>query len=143
MPTYVVTTHPNRLSTSQKAAIVAKISEIHSVEGGGVPQWLVQVIFNEVPSGNWFINKRLVPTDQIWVRGDIRAGRSEAQKARMCERVMAECAAATDMDKSFWWVYICDADKTAEFGSVLPEPGGEKEWIEGIDKEVRERYGLY
>ena len=143
MPTYVVTTHQNRLDATQKQSVVNAISQIHSEEGGNVPQYLVQVIFKSVEEGSWFINKQLVPKDQIWVRGDIRAGRSDEQKTRMCERMMNECAAAVGMERSYWWIYICDADKTAEFGSVLPKPGEEDAWVKGLGKEVRDRYGLY
>lgn len=75
MPTYVVSTHSDLFDVAQKGEIVKKISQIHSEEGGNVPQFLVQVIFNEVKEGNWFVNKMPVPSEQIWIRGDIRAGR--------------------------------------------------------------------
>ncbi len=61
----------------------------------------------------------------------------------MCERMTAECSQATGIEPSYWWVYICDADKTSEFGRVLPKPGEEKEWVASLDKDVRDRYGLY
>ncbi len=67
MPTYVVTVATGRFDASQKQAMVDRITQIHSQEGGNVPQYLVQVIFNEVTAGNHFINKRLVPADQVWV----------------------------------------------------------------------------
>ena len=56
--------------------------------------------------------------------------------------VMEECAKAIGVEKSYIWVYICDADKTAEFGAVLPEPGQEKAWVEKLPKEVKQRYGI-
>lgn len=115
MPTYVVTTTPSRLTRDQKQIIVNNISRIHSQEGGNVPEWLVQVIFKTVEKGDIYINKQPFD-DQIWIRGDIRAGRSDEQKTKMCERMMRECAEAIGVDKSFVWVYVCDADKTAEFG---------------------------
>ena len=87
MPTYVVTTTTGRLNKPQKEAIVQNITRIHSKEGGNVPEWLVQVIFKEVEKGSIYINKRN-QDDQIWIRGDIRAGRSDAQKTAMCERSM-------------------------------------------------------
>lgn len=55
---------------------------------------------------------------------------------------MNECAQAIGIDKSYIWVYICDAEKTAEFGAVLPEPGQEKAWAQALPSEVRERYGI-
>jgi phenylpyruvate tautomerase PptA (4-oxalocrotonate tautomerase family) len=142
MPTYVCTTTSGRLNKRQKEQIVQNVTRIHSQEGGNVPEWLVQVIFKEVERGNIFINKRNAD-DQVWIRGDIRAGRTDQQKTAMAERMMNECAEAIGIDKSYIWVYICDAEKTAEFGSILPEPGQEKAWVEKLPKEVRDRYGLY
>ena len=142
MPTYVCTTTTGRLNKDQKEQIVHKVTRVHSQEGGNVPEWLVQVIFKEVERGNIYINKRNAE-DQVWIRGDIRAGRSDAQKTAMAERMMNECAEAIGIDKSYIWVYICDADKTAEFGQVLPEPGQEEAWVAKLPKEVRDRYGLY
>lgn len=141
MPTYVVTHHTNRLQPAQKTNIVRAITQIHSQEGRA-PQYLVQVIFNPIPAGDWFINARPVPADQIWIRGDIRPGRTEEQKNRLCERMTAECAAAVGIEGSYVWVYIVDADKTSEFGKVLPKPGEEAKWLEEIDGSVRERYGF-
>ncbi|KAK5170959.1 uncharacterized protein LTR77_004103 [Saxophila tyrrhenica] len=143
MPTYTCTCSAGRLSPTEKQSIVNSITKVHSEEGGNVPQYLVQVVFNELAPGNHFINKRLVPKDQLWVNGLIRAGRSDAQKTAMVKRIMSECSEAMGVDPSFVWAYICDAEKTAEFGSVLPEPGQEKAWVEAIPKEVRDRYGLY
>ena len=57
--------------------------------------------------------------------------------------MMNECAEATGIENFFFWVYICDADKTAEFGSILPKPGEEEAWVARLPKEVRDRYGLY
>ena len=143
MPTYVCTVAKDRLNADQKTEIVKRLSKVHSQEGGGVPEYLVQVIFNELEPGNHFINKRPVSEDQIWIRGDIRAGRTDEQKTAMAEGMMAECSEAVGIDRSFLWVYICDAEKTAEFGSILPKPGEEEAWVAKLPKEVRDRYGLY
>ena len=56
---------------------------------------------------------------------------------------MRECASATEIEHFFFWVYICDAEKTAEFGSILPNPGEEEAWVKQLSKEVRDKYGLY
>ena len=143
MPTYTCTSTSGRLSSSEKQKLVNRITKIHSQEGGNVPEYLVQVIFHTLPPGDHFINKSLVPKDQIWINGIIRGGRSDAQKTAMVTRMMNECAEAIGVDRSYVWAYICDAEKTAEFGAVLPEPGKEKEWVEAIPREVRERYGMY
>lgn len=119
------------------------ITAIHAKEGGNVPQYLVQVVFHELKPGNHFINKRPVPAEQIWVNALIRAGRTEEQKDAIATRIMNECATALSIDSSYIWVYVNDADKTAEFGKILPKPGGEKEWLKSIPHDVRSRYHMY
>jgi len=143
MPTYVVRTYPGRLDAEQKQAFVDSITRTHAEEAGGVPQWLVSVIFEEVAKDSWFINKKPAPAEQIWVRGDIRGGRTDAQRQSICKRITAECAPHAKVDSSYIWVYICDIEAASEFGAVLPEPGQEKAWVENLGKDVRERYGLY
>ena len=141
MPTYVCHIAPGRLSGSQKAEVVKAISNIHSKEGKA-PAYLVQVIFNEVPPENRFINGRPVTRDEIWINGVIRAGRTDEQKTTMAQRMVNECAAACGIDESFVWVYVSDLAKAAEFGSVLPEPGEEKEWFAALPEDVKQRYDL-
>lgn len=143
MPTYIVNTSPNRLSMGVKQSIVDALTRIHSEEGGGVPQYLVQVMFNEVLPENRYINKKQVPNDQVWIRGDIRGGRTDAQKTAMAERMMLETAEAIGIDRSYVWVYISDLEKAAEFGQVLPAPGEEEAWIAKIPQEVKDRYGMH
>ena len=107
------------------------------------PQYLVHVVFNEIPAANRYINKRQVPDQQVWIYGHIRSGRTDAQKTKMVERLMSECSEATGIERSYIWAYINDVAKAAEFGQVLPAPGeNEKEWEEAIPKDVRERYGF-
>ncbi len=142
MPTYVLHSISNQLNATQKADIVDKVTQIHHEETGA-PAYLVGVIFSEVIPGNWFINRRPVPREQIWIRADIRSGRTDAQKTRLCHRLTMECAEVAGIDASYWRVYICNTDKTSGFGSVLPKPGEEEEWVATLDKDVRDRYGLY
>ena len=163
MPSYVVTTSHARLSPTQKQGVVDAVTLVHHEEAD-VPAYLVQVIFHELPpttatntttttkdhqpasSSNHhyhYINRRPVSLDQIWIRGDIRTGRTDAQKTHMVERMLESCSRAAGIDPSYLWVYLCDIPKMAEFGSVLPDPGGERDWVETLGRGVRERYGLY
>lgn len=141
MPTYICTAAPSRFTPAQKSAVVNAITTIHSEEGKA-PAYLVHVLFNEIEPSNRFINRRPVSEDDIWIHGHIRAGRTEEQKATMATRMTDECARVMEVDKSFVWVYISDLAQAAEFGSLLPAPGAEKEWFEKLPREVKDRYGL-
>jgi len=139
MPTYVCATAANRLTTEQKQAVTKLLTSVHSEEAHA-PRLIVQVIFQELAPGQHFINETPVTRDQIWIRADIRAGRTDEQKTRMIRRIVDLVSAATDIDSSYLWVYICDIPKMAEFGSVMPNPGEEAAWVEALPAEVKQRY---
>ncbi|RFU34990.1 hypothetical protein B7463_g1353, partial [Scytalidium lignicola] len=141
MPTYVCTAAAGRLNSEQRQGIVKALTTIHSEEAH-VPNFLAQVIFHEVLPGQHFINEIPVSTNQIWIRGDIRAGRTDEQKTTMLSRMVKLSSEASGIDPSFFWVYLCDIPKMAEFGSIMPDPGGEAEWIASLPQEVKERYQL-
>lgn len=141
MPTYICTVAPGRFSDANKTAVVDAITRLHS-EIGAAPAYLVHVIFNEVDPSNRFINSRRVSSDEVWIHGHIRSGRTDEQKAEMATRMTAECAEGFGLDKSFVWVYITSLDCASEFGSLLPAPGEERDWYAALPPAVKERYGL-
>ena len=66
MPTYVVTSTPQRLSKENKAAIASHITDIHcSVTGA--PRYFVQILFNDVPSENYFLSGKMLEEDNIYI----------------------------------------------------------------------------
>jgi phenylpyruvate tautomerase PptA (4-oxalocrotonate tautomerase family) len=142
MPTYVCTTATNRLSVDQKKAVIKLLTTVHSEETD-TPRLVVQVIFHELPVGQHFINEIPVSRDQIWIRADIRAGRTDEQRTKMITRIVNLASSATNIDASYFWVYICDIPKMAEFGSVMPNPGGEAAWVTALPDSVKERYQFY
>jgi hypothetical protein len=46
------------------------------------------VIFYDIAPGSHYIGGQLAPAGQMWIRGDIRDGRSEEQKRRMLSRIL-------------------------------------------------------
>jgi phenylpyruvate tautomerase PptA (4-oxalocrotonate tautomerase family) len=140
MPTYVCSAATGRLTTDQKAEIVRSITAIHHEETGA-PRYLVQVIFYDVAPGNHYIAGRPAPADQIWVRADIRDGRTDEQKSQMLHRIMLDVGKASGAAADAVWVYLCDipAANVAEYGRVLPPPGSEKEWFATLPDALREK----
>lgn len=139
MPTYAFTT-ARVLTAAQRAAIVESVTEIHTVEATA-PRYFVQVVFHRVEPGSIFIGGQPASPDHVWVRADIRSGRTPAQKAKMLRRIMSETSAILGISEQAVWVYMSDipAHGVLEFGNVLPEPGGEPAWLASLPPELREK----
>jgi len=139
MPTYAYTTALD-LSDAQRAALVESVTTIHQVEASA-PRYFVQVVFQRVAPGSIFIGGEAASPDHVWVRADIRAGRSREQKARMLRRIMEETSAILGISPLAVWVYISDipAHGVLEFGNVLPEPGGEAQWLASLPADLRDK----
>ena len=79
--------------------------------------------------------------EQIWIRGDIRAGRPEALRKEMIGRMVRELASIGRLKESQIWIYLCNLEPTdmIEYGQVLPLPGQEKIWFDGLPEELKAR----
>lgn len=140
MPTYVCSAATGRLTSDQKTEIVRSITAIHHEETGA-PRYLVQVIFNDVAPGGHYIAGRSAPADQIWVRADIRAGRTDEQKSRMLRRLVRDVSKGSGAAEERVWVYLSEipAENIAEYGRMLPPPGSEDAWFATLPDGLRER----
>jgi phenylpyruvate tautomerase PptA (4-oxalocrotonate tautomerase family) len=139
MPTYACSAAAGRLTPAQKLEIVQSITAIHHEETGA-PRYLVQVIFYDIGPGNHYIGGQLAPVGQIWIRGDIRDGRTVEQKSRVLSRILQEVSRTSEIAEDEVWVYLSDipAHNIAEYGRVLPAPGGEKAWFATLPATLRE-----
>lgn len=139
MPTYAFTT-TRTLTRDEKQAIVRSVTEIHAVEATA-PRYFVQVAFYAVEPGAMFVGGEAAPEGHVWVNALIRAGRTKAQKAAILKRIMRETAGILGVPEQSVWTYVSDipAEGVAEFGAVLPEPGGEAAWLEELPEGLREK----
>jgi hypothetical protein len=82
------------------------------------------------------------PTDPrgVWVHGHIRSGRSPDVRTAIGEGIRDALEAITQIPRQFIWVYLSELAHTdmIEFGSVLPVPGDEAAWVEGMDPAIRD-----
>jgi phenylpyruvate tautomerase PptA (4-oxalocrotonate tautomerase family) len=142
MPTYACSAAAGRLTPAQKTDIVRCITTVHHEETGA-PRYLVQVIFYEVASGNHYIAGELARPDQIWIRGDIRNGRSEEQKGKILRRILQGVANSAAAAEEAVWVYLSDIPATniAEYGRILPLPGSEDAWFAALSDPLKARLG--
>ncbi len=140
MPTYVVTTHEDRLSQAQKNRLASEITRVHC-EVTGAPPYFAQVLFVDVKEGNYFMGGKPLAGDRVFIHGQIRDGRTAEQKSRLLTGMMDAAATVADMPKSHVAVYLVDvpAQQIAEYGEPLPGAGEEAQWTAALPAAVRER----
>lgn len=140
MPTYTCIAPAGRLSGEQKARIAAEITRVHH-EVTGAATFFAQVIFQDIAAGNYFVGGKLLSGDQVFINGQIRAGRSAVDRARLLRELHACVVAAANARPTSVWVYITDlpARDMIEYGHVLPEPGQEASWLDALPADDRAR----
>ena len=91
--------------------------------------------------GNYFLAGRPLKQDNIFVCGEIRAGRDALTKERLILEIMASTAEIAETEVSHVQVYLVDvpARQIAEWGQILPNPGEEAAWDARIPDHVRQR----
>jgi phenylpyruvate tautomerase PptA (4-oxalocrotonate tautomerase family) len=138
MPTYTCWSEPGVVPQEARAQIAQALTEIHH-EVAVAPRYFVQVIFADLTPGSVFIAGRPKPA-HLWVRADIRAGRTAGQKHELLARITKELSQITGLQPEDVWVYICDipGQNIAEYGRGLPDPGQEAEWFAALPPELRE-----
>ena len=139
MPTYTVWSEADTISIKSRAAIASVLTEAHHAVTGA-PRYFAQVLFPEVQKGSVFVGGRALTEGHIWVRADIRSGRTADQKRTLIDRVMEEIGNATGVAQAHIWVYINEisGENMSEWGQVLPQPGGEDRWHEALPEEIKE-----
>lgn len=144
MPTYVCTSREGLLSPDQRVRISRSLTEIHH-EVAVAPRYFVQVIFNDLAPRSHYIGGDEAGLGQIWIRADIRSGRTQEQKAELLVRIVEAVSAISGSSKEDVWVYISDipGQSVAELGHILPSPGEEDAWFaklpSGLQHKLRER----
>ncbi len=137
MPTYICSVPPKLLTKEKKEQIAKAISRRHS-EATGAPSFFVQVEIDESATKLRFLGG--APTDaHIWIRGDIRAGRSEMVRKSLMLNIMKEVSDISGVIEQDIWIYLCNLEPTdmVEFGHVLPAPGDEQAWFESLPEPLQ------
>ncbi len=137
MPTYVCVVKTGLLDNQQKQRIASAITRLHS-ETTGAPTWLVQVVIDENERRQRYLGGQ--PADhQIWIRGDIRAGRTSEQRQRLMLGIVQAISEIAGVKESAIWVYLCNLapDDMVEYGHALPRPGEEQQWFEALPPELQ------
>lgn len=139
MPTYFVSSPVGRLTSAEKEVIAREITRIHS-EVTGAQTFFAQVIFNETSPGNHFMGGALLASENLFVYGHIRAGRSADQKRDLLLKIVGALSEATGFATRSIWAYLSELPpgQMIEYGHLLPEPGSESEWLAALPVSDRE-----
>ena len=84
---------------------------------------------------------KLVKTKEIFLNGQIRAGRTSQVKKQLILGLRKILIKNTNLRKENVWVYLEDLlpDQMIEYGEVLPKSGQEKKWFNSLNPSLRER----
>jgi phenylpyruvate tautomerase PptA (4-oxalocrotonate tautomerase family) len=96
MPTYTVTSPEGCLTNDKRAAIAREITRVHS-ESTGAPTYFAQVIFNDVAPGKYFVGGQPLRGKQLFVNGQIRAGRTRESKDALIAQMLTAVAKAAGL----------------------------------------------
>ena len=140
MPTYTVSSPAAWLSVAQKALIAQEITKVHK-DATCAQSFFAQVVFVDVVPGNWYLGGKLVQDGdhQIFIHGQVRAGRSKEVKHRLLTQLMKSVGEIADCPSNRVWAYIVELPPSlmGEYGHVLPEPGDELAWLDSLPAEDR------
>ena len=84
---------------------------------------------------------KLVKTKEIFLNGQIRAGRTSKVKKQLIIGLRKILIKNTKLQSDFVWVYLEDLlpDQMIEYGEILPKSGQEKKWFNSLSPSLRKR----
>tara|TARA_X000000950_G_scaffold182823_1_gene221545 strand:+ start:180 stop:629 length:450 start_codon:yes stop_codon:yes gene_type:complete len=140
MPTYTVKYSNFKLSPRQKKIIADGITKTHS-KFTGANTFFAQVIFEKNDNKSHFVGGKLVQNKEIFLNGQIRAGRTSVIKKKLILGLREVLTKNTKLKKDFVWVYLEDLlpQQMIEYGEILPKSGGEKKWFKSLSLGLKKR----
>ena len=140
MPTYTVKYSNFNLSQKQKNLIANDITITHS-KCTGANTFFSQVIFQKNEKNAHYMGGNLVKTKEIFLNGQIRAGRTSKIKKQLISGLRKILIKNTHLKRDFVWVYLEDLspDQMIEYGEVLPRSGKEKTWFNSLKPSLKKK----
>ena len=140
MPTYTVKYSNFKLSLKRKKLIANGITKTHS-KFTGANTFFAQVIFQKNENSSHFMGGKLVKNKEIFLNGQIRAGRTLIIKKKLILGLREVLTQNTKLKKDFVWVYLEDLppQQMIEYGEILPKSGEEKKWFKSLSVSLRKR----
>ena len=140
MPTYTVKYSNFKLTPKQKKFIADGITKTHS-KFTGANTFFAQVIFQKNENKSHFIGGKLVRNKEIFLNGQIRAGRTSTIKKNLILGLREVLIKNTKLKSDCLWVYLEDLppQQMIEYGEILPESGKEKKWFKSLSTSLKKR----
>lgn len=140
MPTYTVKFSNIKISNSQKKNLANKITNIHNLTTGA-NTYFAQVVFHEIKKNNHFMGGKSVKEKELFVNGQIRAGRTEEVKNNLIIGIRDGIMKVLKLPKENIWVYLEDLkpNQMIEYGEVLPKSGEEKIWFDQLSPKLKKK----
>ena len=140
MPTYTVKYSNFKLTPKQKKFIADGITKTHS-KFTGANTFFAQVIFQKNENKSHFIGGKLVRNKEIFLNGQIRAGRTSTIKKNLILGLREVLIKNTKLKSDCLWVYLEDLppQQMIEYGEILPNAGEEKKWFKSLSTSLKKR----
>jgi len=124
MPLYLCNARPGALTADAKAGIADDITRIHC-DVTGAPATFVHAFHFDGGMAPDISEKTVA------LHGNIRAGRTDAQKKDIADQICEAVAARTGLSRDDISMTIGDipASWAMEGGEIMPEPGEEEAWF--------------
>lgn len=125
MPLYLCNARTGAVSADIKARIADDITRIHCEVTDAPPTFVHAFFFEEGAAPD-------VGDKTVALHGNIRAGRTDAQKKKIMDQMREAVHARTGISRDQIGMTIGDvpASWAMEGGDVMPEPGEEAAWLE-------------
>jgi phenylpyruvate tautomerase PptA (4-oxalocrotonate tautomerase family) len=124
MPLYICNSKAGAVPDAAKAQIADDLTRIHCDVTDAPPTFVHVFFFEDAPMPP-------LADKTAMIYGQIRAGRTDAQKAQICEEMGAALAQHSGIAREAIHVFTTDtpASWVMEGGDVLPDPGEEEAWL--------------
>ena len=140
MPTYTVKFSNLKISNFQKKKLANQITNIHN-KTTGANTYFAQVVFYEIKKNNHFMGGKVVRGKELFVNGQIRAGRTEEVKNNLIIGIRDGVMKVLKLQKENIWVYLEDLkpNQMIEYGEILPRSGEEKIWFDKLSPKLKKK----
>ena len=140
MPTYTVKFSNLKISNSQKKNLAKKITNIHNLITGA-NTYFAQVVFHQIKKNDHFMGGKTVKGKELFVNGQIRAGRTEEIKNNLIIGIRDGVMKVLKLQKENIWVYLEDLEpnQMIEYGEILPRSGEEKIWFDKLSPKLKKK----